>query len=77
MKKILFFLILSFASMQNVFAQSVTMDNGAVWTCDQYFEARPVRYAKLYQFYDEWINQSNRPAYMNQYDVQYKNASYL
>jgi hypothetical protein len=77
-KTLLFSLLLSgFLAFQSVSAQNITFDDGATWKCDQFFDARPLRYMKTYQFYDEWINGENKSVYLNNYAVKYKNANYL
>lgn len=31
----------------------------------------------MYRFYDTWNNADNKPVYLNEYSVKYKNANYL
>lgn len=61
----------------DAFAQNVTFDDGTTWNCDQNFTPTAVRYWKLYFFNDTWNNDTNANTYLNEYFVQYKNASYL
>jgi hypothetical protein len=79
MKKILLslFIVITISFSFSAFAQSVTFDDGASWTCDQYFSPTPVRYWKLYSFHDTWNNNTNQTTYLNEYKYQFQNASYL
>lgn len=79
MKKLLIFLTLlsSLFNLQATFAQNVSFDDGTTWNCDQNFAPTPVRYRKLYSFYDTWNNGTNTNTYLNDYFVQYQNASFL
>ncbi len=77
-KYIIFLLIVLFSSIGNqTFAQNVTFDDGTVWNCDQNYAPTPVRYWKLYSFYDTWNNGTSTNTYLNEHYIQYKNASYL
>jgi hypothetical protein len=79
MKKLLIFLALlsSFLHLQATFAQNVSFDDGTTWNCDQNFAPTPVRYRKLYSFYDTWNNGTSTNTYLNDYFVQYQNALFL
>jgi hypothetical protein len=80
MKKILFLITLSImtvSSMASVYAESVTFDNGANWSCDQYFAPVPLRYWYNYTFHDTFNNPTGQNTYLNTFEIQYKNANYL
>lgn len=83
MKKISY-LFLSLATIlftygQSYAAESVTFDDGTVWSCDQSFSPRTVRFGYYYNFFDTFTNNnvSTYNNYINTYAVQYKNANYL
>ena len=55
----------------------MTFDDGTTWNCDQNFAPVALRYQYQYRFFDTWNNLANVPAYMNEYQVRYKDSSYV
>lgn len=61
------------------YAAPVTFDDGTTWNCDQHFSPVVLRYGYYQGFFDTFHNNnaSIYTNYINTFDVQYQNASYL
>ncbi len=79
MIKIIFSMVMVvfFTMSTNVSAQNVSFDDGTTWNCDQNFAPTPVRYNKLYSFFDTWHNNSSTNTYINNFYIKYQHASFL
>lgn len=77
MKKFFLLVTLLFILPSFGYAQNMTFDDGATWNCDQNYAPVPLRYNYQYRFYDTWNNPASVPAYMNTYEVKYKDSTYM